>query len=152
MKDIWNLKMKHNTQVKHLEFYLVHSQLTHLKQSKTFFQKLSTWWHPTCSKCQFIHTHVMPLGNIKTEMNKIEVTKIRVTIKGELFPKHRLQDPTPLLEIGHIFDSQLPTVKAKNLKQVSKFTLDITCKQPSFSAVHFTQNSDLNYIATGATH
>lgn len=33
MQDIWNLKMKHNTQVQHLEFYLVHIQFINLKQN-----------------------------------------------------------------------------------------------------------------------
>lgn len=33
MQDIWNFKMKHNTQVWHLEFYLVHIQFINLKQN-----------------------------------------------------------------------------------------------------------------------
>lgn len=72
--------------------------------------------------------------------------------KNDLLPKGTPYDPITLLQIGRIFDSEFPTSQCKNLHNVSKFTVELTYKLSTFSAVYFRQFQDLRYFSPGTAH
>lgn len=56
VKDIWNLKMQHNTDVWHLEFYLVHIQFINLKQN--ILLKITNFLYTLVTSDLFQNIHV----------------------------------------------------------------------------------------------